>query len=218
MFRTVYPSIIRSSRLYLRQQAYDKRILLSARQQYLFDKCLLLYVQSWTPDDGRKDSPKHVECHSKIKWIWYIGASSWCYYRNNITIHGPMNVKSIVDLNTTEQPADCHVSISNPRALDRCCTATPVPVISIRTMRCCNMQTMSSGVITVRTCPLIPIPTYLAWHRNTGLSPAVARALHTLLPINLILFTPSSFMLVSAWKILSIIKSEIVGISNPRHW
>jgi len=30
-------------------------------------KCLLLYVQSRTPDDGRKDRPKHVECHSKIK-------------------------------------------------------------------------------------------------------------------------------------------------------
>jgi hypothetical protein len=26
----------------------------------------LLYVQSCTPDDGRKDRPKHVECHSKI--------------------------------------------------------------------------------------------------------------------------------------------------------
>jgi len=32
MFRTVFPSIIRSSRLDI--------------QQYLFDKCLLLYVQS----------------------------------------------------------------------------------------------------------------------------------------------------------------------------
>jgi len=32
MFRTVFPSIIRSSRLYI--------------QQYLFDKCLMLYVQS----------------------------------------------------------------------------------------------------------------------------------------------------------------------------
>jgi len=40
--------------------------LLASRQQYLFDKCLLLYVQSWTPDDGRNDRPKHVECHSKI--------------------------------------------------------------------------------------------------------------------------------------------------------
>ena len=27
----------------------------------------LLYVQSGTPDDGRKDRPKHVKCHSKIK-------------------------------------------------------------------------------------------------------------------------------------------------------
>ena len=53
MFRTVFPSIIISSRLYI--------------QQYLFDKCLLLYVQSWNADDGRKDRPKHVECHSKIK-------------------------------------------------------------------------------------------------------------------------------------------------------
>ena len=32
-----------------------------------FDKCLLLYVQFWIPDDGRKDRPKHVECHFKIK-------------------------------------------------------------------------------------------------------------------------------------------------------
>jgi len=41
--------------------------LLASRQQYLFDKCLLLYVQSLTPDDERKDRPKHVECRSKIK-------------------------------------------------------------------------------------------------------------------------------------------------------
>ena len=61
MFRTVFASIIRSSRLYIQQQAFVKQILLSAsssRQRYLFDKCLLLYVQSWTPDDGRKDRPK----------------------------------------------------------------------------------------------------------------------------------------------------------------
>ena len=42
-------------------------ILLASRQQYLFDKCLLLYVQSCTPDAGRKDRPKHVECHFKNK-------------------------------------------------------------------------------------------------------------------------------------------------------
>jgi len=57
--------------------------LLANRQQYLFDKRLLPYVESWTPDDGRKDRPKHVECHSKIKYIWYIGESSWFYCRNN---------------------------------------------------------------------------------------------------------------------------------------
>jgi len=67
--------------------------LLASRRHYLFDKCLLLYVQSWTPDDGQKDCPKHVGCHSKIKQIWYTGASGWFYYRNNITMHGPVNVK-----------------------------------------------------------------------------------------------------------------------------
>jgi hypothetical protein len=42
MFRTVFPSIIRSSRLHIEQQ---------------------VYVQSWTPDDGRKDRPKDAECY-----------------------------------------------------------------------------------------------------------------------------------------------------------
>jgi hypothetical protein len=49
MFRTVFPSIIRSSRLYIQQQAYVKQILLSACWQAgcsMFDICLLLYVQS----------------------------------------------------------------------------------------------------------------------------------------------------------------------------
>ena len=53
---------------------------LASRQQYLFDICLLLYVQSWNADDGRKDRPKHVDCHSKIQQIWHIGTSSWFYY------------------------------------------------------------------------------------------------------------------------------------------
>ena len=39
--------------------------LVASRQQYLFDIRLLLYVQSLTPDDGRKDRPKHVECYTK---------------------------------------------------------------------------------------------------------------------------------------------------------
>ena len=41
--------------------------LLACSQQYLFDIFLPVYVQSSTPDDGRKDRPKHVERHSKIK-------------------------------------------------------------------------------------------------------------------------------------------------------
>jgi len=41
--------------------------LLASSQQCLFDICLLLYVQSWTPDDGRNDRPKYIKCLSKIK-------------------------------------------------------------------------------------------------------------------------------------------------------
>jgi hypothetical protein len=52
MFRTIFPSIIRSSRLYT--------------QQYLFNSCM---YSLGTPDDGRKDRPKHVQCHSKIKTV-----------------------------------------------------------------------------------------------------------------------------------------------------
>jgi len=33
-------------------------------RQCLFDICLLQYVQSLTPDDGRKDHPKHVQRYS----------------------------------------------------------------------------------------------------------------------------------------------------------
>jgi hypothetical protein len=60
------------------------RCLLASNQvlQYLFDIYLLLHVQSRTPDDGRKDSPKHVKCYSKIKSIWEVGVSGWTYYRN----------------------------------------------------------------------------------------------------------------------------------------
>jgi hypothetical protein len=51
----------------------------SKQSTNLYDICPKLYVQSWTPDDGRKDRPKHVE--------WYSinsknCASSWFYSRN----------------------------------------------------------------------------------------------------------------------------------------
>ena len=50
----------------------------------MFDIYLLLYVQSWTPDDGRKDRPKHVECYSKInkfeKRVHLVGFTIEIYY------------------------------------------------------------------------------------------------------------------------------------------
>jgi len=134
MFRTVFPSIIRSSRLYIQLSNRYCALLLAGRQQYLFDICLLLYVQFSTPDDGWKDRPKHVQCHSKLilnlihwciltawcrvlleqltglqlvkkfpafhgtrKFITAITSVhhlySWLYYRNNITMLSPMNIK-----------------------------------------------------------------------------------------------------------------------------
>jgi hypothetical protein len=36
----------------------------SMQSTNLYDIYLTLYVQSWTPDDGRKDRPKHVERYS----------------------------------------------------------------------------------------------------------------------------------------------------------
>jgi len=39
----------------------------TSSQQYLYDICLLLSVQYWTPDDGQETCPKHVEFYSKNK-------------------------------------------------------------------------------------------------------------------------------------------------------
>jgi len=44
----------------------------------------MLYVQSWTPDNGRKDLPKHVEFCSKInkfeKMVRLVGFTIEIYY------------------------------------------------------------------------------------------------------------------------------------------
>jgi hypothetical protein len=37
-------------------------------QQNLYDMYLLLFVQCWTPDDGQRNCPKHVEFYSKNKF------------------------------------------------------------------------------------------------------------------------------------------------------
>jgi hypothetical protein len=63
MFRTVFPSIIRSSRLYTQNQVYVIQVA-SKQSTNLYDIYLILCVQSWTPDDGRRDCTKHVEWYS----------------------------------------------------------------------------------------------------------------------------------------------------------
>ena len=51
----------------------DTADCLASSQQYLFDIRLLLYVQSLTPDNWRKDRPKRVECYSN-----QINLIHWC--------------------------------------------------------------------------------------------------------------------------------------------
>jgi hypothetical protein len=69
-------------------------LLLVSREQYLLDIYLLLYVQSWTPDNGWKDRPKHVECYPQNK----INFRNCCIFLDLlykcIAMHGPMNVRS----------------------------------------------------------------------------------------------------------------------------
>ena len=73
----------------------------------MFDICLLLYVQSWTPGDGRKDRPKHVECYSKIKkfetLVHLVGFTIevMCFILDNLTLyHGFMFVFLVVHWRT----------------------------------------------------------------------------------------------------------------------
>ena len=94
MFRTVFPSIIRSSRLYIQQQSHVKQTAVPV---------WLLYVHSRTPDDGRKDRPKHVEYHSKIKYldtlVHLVGFTTEITdnnlkYRNNNIKYGKITIKN----------------------------------------------------------------------------------------------------------------------------
>jgi len=57
----VFPSIIRSLRMYIEHHTIQILWLLASKQpQNLCDIYLMLYVESQTPDDGQKDCPKHV--------------------------------------------------------------------------------------------------------------------------------------------------------------
>ena len=82
MFETVFPSIIRGTKLHIQHQVFARPILLPAashqycylllawmaisRYQYWSDKCLTLHVQFCAPDDGRKNRLKHVERLTEI--------------------------------------------------------------------------------------------------------------------------------------------------------
>jgi len=76
MFRTVFPSIIRRSKLRIQQRYMSNSccyLLLSGMKWNSISSPIaavwhitLLYTQFWAPDDGRKDHPKHVERFTRI--------------------------------------------------------------------------------------------------------------------------------------------------------
>ena len=67
MFRTVFrsSSAVQDCTYSNRHMSNRYWCLLASKQSAV--SVWLLYVQSWTADDGQKDRPKHVECHSKMK-------------------------------------------------------------------------------------------------------------------------------------------------------
>ena len=53
----------------------------SKQSTNLYDKYLMLCVQFWTPDDGRKDRPKYVEWYSiSSKIVHLVGFTIEVYY------------------------------------------------------------------------------------------------------------------------------------------
>ena len=122
MFRMVSPSIIRSSRLYMQHQVYviqvswlharghemEHLVPASTQSAKLYDIYLMLYVQSWTPDDGRTDRPKHVE--------WYSinsknCASSWFHYRLTLKVT-ESNIQPVLAVKCNPFPTNFKLSSS----------------------------------------------------------------------------------------------------------
>ena len=66
-------------------------IPLASSQHNLYDIYLLLCVQCWTPGDGQRNCPKHVQFYSRNK-IWEIIASRWFYYKINFDIFLPFTL------------------------------------------------------------------------------------------------------------------------------
>jgi hypothetical protein len=53
----------------------------SKQPQNLYDMYLMVYLQSYTPDDGLKDHPKHIVLSQNKMSLRYC-APGWFYYRN----------------------------------------------------------------------------------------------------------------------------------------
>jgi hypothetical protein len=51
----------------------------SMQSTNVYDIYLMLYVQSWTPDDGRKDRPKHVQWYSINRKIVHLAGFTTCF-------------------------------------------------------------------------------------------------------------------------------------------
>jgi len=68
MFQTVFPSIIKSSKLHI-----------------VSDQYLTLYVQFWATDSGRKHRLKHVERLTEINKLWNV-VSCWLYSANELLV------------------------------------------------------------------------------------------------------------------------------------
>ena len=80
MFQTGFPSIIRSSKLYIQRQVFVRPLLLPAASPARLaagnSNGLTLYVQFWAPDDGGKNRLKHVQRLTEINKLWNA-ASCW---------------------------------------------------------------------------------------------------------------------------------------------
>ena len=81
MFEMVFPSIIRSSKCTysIRHLSDHCCYLLLAWARW--NECLMLYVQFWAPDDGRKTRLKHAELLTEINKLRNV-ASCWLHFGN----------------------------------------------------------------------------------------------------------------------------------------
>ena len=92
IFRAVLLSIIRSFPLYTRQRYISYRFADSLQAGSEWKHIPLSCVQWETPDDGRRNCPKHVKFHSKNKFEKLVHIVGF-YYKKFNTIYCHMKVK-----------------------------------------------------------------------------------------------------------------------------